>query len=124
MRGCGACRLCPVDSGSLGPLIKAIEPSEVMHMLTRRVLETVDGQIRRWNDQGEPVRVSVNVSVQDLHERRFLDELAELVRQHSIQPRQLSVEITERMLISDLPRVTTGADAHTGVGTSQPGAHH
>jgi predicted signal transduction protein with EAL and GGDEF domain len=92
-------------------LIKAIEPSEVMHMLTKHVLETVAGQIRRWNDQGEPVRVSVNVSVQDLHERHFLDELAEVVRRHSIAPRQLIVEITERMLISDLPRVTNVARA-------------
>ncbi|HEX5997408.1 MAG TPA: GGDEF domain-containing phosphodiesterase [Jiangellales bacterium] len=92
-------------------LIKAIEPSEVMHMVTRHVLETVADQIRRWNEQGEPVRVSVNVSVQDLHERHFLDELAEMVRRHGIAPSQLIVEITERMLISDLPRVTNVARA-------------
>jgi len=78
---------------------------------TGHVLETVATQIRRWNEQGEPVRVSVNVSVQDLHDRHFLEELAELVRRHGIEPRQLIVEITERMLISDLPRVTTVARA-------------
>ncbi|MEV0272389.1 GGDEF domain-containing phosphodiesterase [Hamadaea sp. NPDC050747] len=98
-------------------LIEAIEASEVMHMLTKHVLETAAVQVRRWNDQGEPIRVSVNVSAQDLHEPRFLDELADLVQRHGIAPRQLIVELTERMLISDLPRVTSVAHALARQGT-------
>jgi predicted signal transduction protein with EAL and GGDEF domain len=86
-------------------LIGAVEPSEIMHMLTRHVLTTVAEQMRHWNAHNEPLRVSVNVSVQDLHEHDFVAELGELVRAYDLPPRQLVVEITERMLISDMDRV-------------------
>jgi FOG: EAL domain len=101
-------------------LIGAVEPSEIMHMLTRHVLTTVAEQMRRWNERGEPLRVSVNVSVQDLHEPTFVAELRDLVRQYDIPPRQLVIEITERMLISDMDRVSQVARelAQHGIGLS------
>jgi predicted signal transduction protein with EAL and GGDEF domain len=101
-------------------LISAVEPSEIMHMLTRHVLTTVAEQMRRWNAHGEPLRVSVNVSVQDLHEHDFVAELSELVRAYDLPPRQLVVEITERMLISDMDRVRQVAHelGQHGVGLS------
>jgi EAL domain-containing protein (putative c-di-GMP-specific phosphodiesterase class I) len=101
-------------------LIDAIEPSGIMHLLTRRVLEMVAAQARQWNEQGEPRRVSMNVSVQDLHDPTFVDDLAGIVRDAGIDPRQLTIEITERMLIADLARVTQTANAlsRLGVGLS------
>jgi len=101
-------------------LIDAVEPSEIMHMLTRHVLATVADQMRRWNARGEPLRVSVNVSVQDLHQPNFVAELSDLVRRYDLPPRQLVIEITERMLISDVDRVTHVAHelAHRGIGLS------
>ena len=101
-------------------LIGAIEPSEIMHMLTRHVLATVAEQMRRWNAQGEPLRVSVNVSVQDLHEADFVAELSAMVREYDLAPRQLVIEITERMLITDMDRVNQVAHelAQYGIGLS------
>jgi diguanylate cyclase (GGDEF)-like protein len=101
-------------------LIDAIEPSGIMHLLTRRVLEMVAAQARQWNEQGEPRRVSMNVSVQDLHDPNFVDDLAGIVHDAGIDPRQLTIEITERMLIADLARVTQTANAlsRLGVGLS------
>jgi predicted signal transduction protein with EAL and GGDEF domain len=97
-------------------LIEAVETSEIMHMLTRHVLDSVAAQLRRWNDQGEHFRASVNISVQDLHEPRFVSEIGDLVREHGIAPRQLVVEITERMLVSDAGRVRQVADGLIGQG--------
>jgi predicted signal transduction protein with EAL and GGDEF domain len=101
-------------------VIEAIEPTEIMHLLTQHVLERVAAQVRRWNEQGEQIRVSVNVSVGDLHGPDFVDELGELVRKHDIPTQQLLIEITERMLISDLPRVieVAGTLVGSGVGLS------
>jgi len=101
-------------------LIESIEPSEVMHALTWHVLESVAAQVRRWNEQGEQIRVSVNVSVQDLHQPDFVDDLGGLIRRHGIPPRQLVMEITERLLISDIERVSEVARmlADHGVGLS------
>jgi predicted signal transduction protein with EAL and GGDEF domain len=101
-------------------LIEAIEPSEVMHLLTRHVLETVAAQVRRWNDRGEQVRVSVNVSVQDLHEPDFMAELSDLVGRHGIDPSHLVIEVTESMLITDMSRVAqvAGMLSQQGIGLS------
>jgi diguanylate cyclase (GGDEF)-like protein len=101
-------------------LIESIEPSEIMHELTVHVLHRVADQMRRWNEQGEPLRVSVNVSVQDLHRPDFVAELGRLVDEHGIPPSQLAIEITERMLISDIERVgrVARALAERGLGLS------
>src|SRR5690606_37682989 len=86
-------------------LIDAIEASEVMHMLTRHVVQTVAAQMRVWTDEGRPLRTAVNVSVQDLHEPGFVDELGEVIRTHGVEASHLIVEITERMLMTDAPLV-------------------
>jgi predicted signal transduction protein with EAL and GGDEF domain len=101
-------------------LIAAIEPSEIMHMLTQHILRTVVAQLRRWDEQGEPLRVSINVSVQDLHEPTFVAEVNDMIRQHEVAPELLVVEITERMLISDMDRVSQVARdlEQCGVGLS------
>jgi EAL domain-containing protein (putative c-di-GMP-specific phosphodiesterase class I) len=101
-------------------LIESIEPSEIMHRLTWHVLDSVAGQMHRWNERGEQLRVSVNVSVQDLHRPNFVDDVGALVRRHGIAPHQLVLEITERLLISDVERVSDVARvlAKQGVGLS------
>jgi diguanylate cyclase (GGDEF)-like protein len=101
-------------------LIEAVEASEIMHTLTWHVLDSVAAQLRRWNDQGEHLRASVNVSVQDLHEPHFASEIGALVRKHRIAPHQLVVEITERMLMADAGRIKHVADGliQQGVGLS------
>jgi diguanylate cyclase (GGDEF)-like protein len=105
--------LVPTDE-----LIESIEPSEVMHMLTRHMLEVVTAQLRRWNDKGLALRAAVNVSVRDLHEPHFVDELGELIRRQDIRPAQLTIEITERTLIKDAERVAHVATALTGLGVA------
>jgi EAL domain-containing protein (putative c-di-GMP-specific phosphodiesterase class I)/GGDEF domain-containing protein len=101
-------------------LIEAVEPSEVMHELTQHVLQTVVAQMRRWNEQGESFRVSANVSIQDLHQADFAQELGNLLRRHGIADRRLLVEITETTLIADTERVSRAARtlAKQGVGLS------
>ncbi|HEY7224762.1 MAG TPA: GGDEF domain-containing phosphodiesterase [Micromonosporaceae bacterium] len=101
-------------------LIESIEPSEVMHLLTTHVLETVAAQIRAWNHQDQPLRAAVNVSVQDLQDPGFVDQVGALVRRHGIPPEQLTIEITERMLVLDAPRVSRVCDElkRLGIGLS------
>jgi predicted signal transduction protein with EAL and GGDEF domain len=101
-------------------LIEAVEASEIMHMLTQHVVDSVAAQLRRWNEQGDQYRASVNISVQDLHEPQFVSEIGDLIRKHGIESRQLVVEITERMLVSDAGRVKQVADGlvRQGVGLS------
>jgi diguanylate cyclase len=96
--------------------VAAIETSAVMHQLTLRVLDEAAGQMRRWNDRGRPTRVAVNVSVRDLHAAEFVDELSALVARHGVPASQLTIEVTERMVISADPLVVEAAERIRALG--------
>jgi diguanylate cyclase (GGDEF)-like protein len=97
-------------------LIEAVEPSEVMHLLTRHVLDAVAAQLREWNEAGLRIRTAVNVSVQDLHQPGFADEVAAVLDSHRLRTSQLTIEITERMLITGDTRVSRAASEIAGLG--------
>lgn len=101
-------------------LIEAVEASEVMHLLTRHVLRVAVGTLRRWQENGRPLKMAVNVSVQDLHNTGFADELGALLSASGIPPSLLTIEVTERMLMTDAPRVAqvAGVLRSHGVGLS------
>jgi predicted signal transduction protein with EAL and GGDEF domain len=101
-------------------LIEAVEPTEVMHLLTMHVLRSVLQQMQQWTDEGYLLRVSVNISVQDLHVPSFSAELATLIDRCGIPATRLTIEITERMLATDAPDVrrTAGELTRLGVGLS------
>ena len=100
-------------------VIQAVESTQVMRLLTRHVMESVADQLRRWNEQGTYVRASVNVSVQDLHDPGFVSELDEVLGSRGIEPAQIVIEITERMIIDDARTAQAVEDlTKLGVGLS------
>lgn len=101
-------------------LLEAVEPTEVMHLLTRHVLARVVAQIRDWNDRGLRVRVSANVSVRDLRAPGFIDEIRQLLGTYRVPPTELAIEITERLLLTDAERVVRACEdiVRLGVGLS------
>ena len=84
--------------------IPAAERTRVMGQLTRWLLTTVIRQVRQWCQQGNPTRVSVNVSVWDLHDTRLAEDVGELLRAWEVEPRLLRVEVTENVLLPDVAR--------------------
>ena len=50
---------------------------------------------RRWQDQGHPVQVSVNLSARQLDRPHIADEVAEIVADARLDPGRLEIEITE-----------------------------
>jgi EAL domain-containing protein (putative c-di-GMP-specific phosphodiesterase class I) len=86
-------------------LIRVAEHSPVMRLLTRRVLQLVVEQLAAWGPAADGLRVSVNVSVRDLHSEELADWIAELLITHGIAPHRLQLEITEGALMADPRRV-------------------
>jgi diguanylate cyclase len=101
-------------------LIEAIEHSEVMHLLTARVIETVTSQLGAWKRQGMTTRASINVSINDIHRENFINDIDSGLRKNDLTPTQFTVEITEGVLTSDLGRVQRAAERirARGVGLS------
>jgi predicted signal transduction protein with EAL and GGDEF domain len=97
-------------------LVTAIESTEVMRLLTRHVLATVVAQIRDWNAQNVPLRVAINVSVNDLHDPDFIPHLRRTMREEGVPARQLTVEITEGILVADTNQVMRAAADLTELG--------
>lgn len=88
-------------------LIKVAEPSSVMRLLTRWVLEQAVQRVATWADAGVRLRVAVNVSVRDLHSGDIVEEIDELLTRYGVAPHRLQLEITESALMADPHRVIT-----------------
>jgi predicted signal transduction protein with EAL and GGDEF domain len=106
------------DWGTVTPeaLLEAVEPSDVMHLLTAHILNRTAAQLRAWNDQGFRMRAAVNASVHDFHESSFVEEIDAAIRTYGIHPAQLTIEITERIAVSGDVLVARTADAVAGLG--------
>src|SRR5690606_23676894 len=105
---------------STAELIQAVEPSEVMQLLTWRVIDDVVAQLSEWRATGLDIRAAVNVSARDLYDESFERRLASVLAGHVVEPTRLKIEITERTMLAGsahLLQVTRNISA-TGVGLS------
>ncbi len=86
-------------------LIRVAEPSSVMRLLTRWVVEEAVIQLAKWSASGLQVRMAVNVSVRDLHTGAIVEQIEELLARYDVEPYRLQLEITESALMADPHRV-------------------
>ncbi len=100
-------RWCHPTRGPVSPedLIKVAEPSSVMRLLTRWVLDQAVQKLAEWEADGMRLRIAVNVSVRDLHTGEIVEQIEELLLQHGVHPGALQLEITESALMADPNRV-------------------
>jgi predicted signal transduction protein with EAL and GGDEF domain len=100
--------------------IPLAEHSGQMRDLTRWVIDAALDRARAWRDHGHPLRMSVNVSVQDLLDVNFPGEVAAALAWHEVDPSALVLEVTETSVMSDRVRVSDvlGRLGEIGVGLS------
>jgi diguanylate cyclase (GGDEF)-like protein/PAS domain S-box-containing protein len=70
------------------------------------VLRASCEQVRRWNDLGREVSVSVNVSSRELREPAFAASVAATLATTGVAPELLTLEVTETVLLDDLDQAT------------------
>jgi EAL domain-containing protein (putative c-di-GMP-specific phosphodiesterase class I) len=99
--------------------IPIAEGGELIIELDTWVLATAARQISAWSTDPQlaGLKVSVNVSARHLLSRRLPDHLRAVLADTGIDPRQLTIEITETMLIDDLGTVAAELDAVRQLGT-------
>jgi diguanylate cyclase (GGDEF)-like protein len=85
--------------------IAVAEQTGLIQQLTRYVLRTALTQRQSWAECGMDLRVSVNVSVNDLESPDFVFETARLVRETNTPPRRLTLEITETQALERPERI-------------------
>ncbi len=69
--------------------------------LTQWVLNSVFAQLAQWQRQGIDIQVAINISAQDLNHPEFQSSLQAAAKRHKLQPRFVTLELTERDLMSN-----------------------
>jgi predicted signal transduction protein with EAL and GGDEF domain len=92
--------------GPVGPLefVPFAEESGLIVPIGRWVLDQACRQVARWRRQGIDIRLSVNVSARQLQAPRLVESVATTLRAHHLDPRHLTIELTESVLIDDADR--------------------
>jgi diguanylate cyclase (GGDEF)-like protein len=86
---------------SPGEFIPVAEESGLIHPLGTWALRAACLQARAWHDQDLPMRLSVNLSVQQLEQENWVSVVEHALADSGLQPRFLDLEITESVIISN-----------------------
>jgi diguanylate cyclase (GGDEF)-like protein/PAS domain S-box-containing protein len=93
------------------------EETNLILQLGDWVLNRVCADYRAWQRSiPSPCRVSLNLSLRQLQQRRFLDQVRDTFRAHGVSPTSLELEITETTLMEDPERTVRILDALYGMG--------
>jgi diguanylate cyclase (GGDEF)-like protein len=93
------------------------EETNLILQLGDWVLNRVCADYRAWQRSvPSPCRVSLNLSLRQLQQRRFLDKVRDTFRAHGVSPTSLELEITETTLMEDPERTIRILDALYGMG--------
>ncbi|MBB2940407.1 diguanylate cyclase (GGDEF)-like protein [Actinoplanes lutulentus] len=77
------------------------ESADLMGRITALVLELAIRQAREWHAEGLEISVAVNLSVSDLRDPGFPDQIAELLHRYALPTSALELEVTESVLMTD-----------------------
>lgn len=104
---CGAEALVRWEHDELGWLtpddfIPAAEQSGTIVHLTRFVLAATVKQCNEWRQSGHSLQVSVNLSSRDLQDEYLPYYILQLLKEHEVAPKLLTLEITENSVMEDL----------------------
>ena len=84
--------------------IPVAQETGLIKPLTRYVLAQALAQCRAWDVDGLELAVAVNVSMRNLMDLEFPDEVGELLAESGIAPTRLELEITESNIATDAAR--------------------
>ncbi|MFN8078163.1 MAG: EAL domain-containing protein [Kineosporiaceae bacterium] len=103
---------------SPGEFIPVAERTGLIHELTLYVLDRALAQVRAWHDVGLSLGVSVNLPPQVLRDVEWPVKVVEMLHRHDVQPRWLTLEITESGIMTDPERMISILRELTSTGVS------
>jgi EAL domain-containing protein (putative c-di-GMP-specific phosphodiesterase class I) len=103
----GAEALVRWRSGDLGVVspsrfIPTLEDTGLIIDVGEWVLRTACGQIGTWTRNGSVFPVSVNLSLIQFRHKYLVSMVADAIKQHKLDPRHLTLEVTESICIQDM----------------------
>ena len=92
------------EMGSISPavFIPIAEKIGIINTIGEWVLLEACKQLKSWHDQGFPkIRVAVNISVNQLRNPSFVDQVETILQKTGLKPEYLELEITESVAIKE-----------------------
>lgn len=82
--------------------IPAAERTGLVHAITAWVLKTALRQAKTWKDQGLRLNLAVNISMSNLREPNFFDQVVRELQLNSLAPGDITLEVTESAAMLDV----------------------
>ncbi|WP_394778031.1 EAL domain-containing protein [Undibacterium sp.] len=91
------------DLGEISPtqFIPIAEETGVIVAIGNWVMATAIRQAAKWNQGGQVLRVSINVSALQFQQSDFVDNLAAALKEAGLAPDRIELELTESILVKD-----------------------
>ncbi|MEE9250217.1 MAG: EAL domain-containing protein, partial [Alphaproteobacteria bacterium] len=96
--------------------IALAEQIGLIRQLTRWVLNTALRQAAAWHRKGFAIAVSVNLSPRNLHEDDLSETIGGLLERYGVEPRHLTLEITESAIMVDPTRALKVIERLSAIG--------
>ncbi|RFF28379.1 MULTISPECIES: EAL domain-containing protein [unclassified Wenzhouxiangella] len=95
------------EHGVVSPyaFIETIEENGLVGKLTRTMVDKATGWCRSWRDGGHDVSIAINVSIHSLANLGLAERLTQDVVRQGLEPRHVTVEITETVAMTDVGKV-------------------
>ena len=95
------------ERGLIGPddFVALVEQAGLCKPFTNLILDKALGQCAKWQQAGYHIPVSVNLSIKNLHDLDFPDDVDILLHKWQVKPEMLLLEITESSIVVDQERV-------------------
>jgi diguanylate cyclase (GGDEF)-like protein len=108
------------ERGVIGPeeFIRIAEESGMIQTLGARVLRDACRQVMAWHRQNMMLRLSVNLSVQQLQHDNWLSVVEDALRTSGLAPHYLDLEITESVIITHHERAVATLEKLKQMGVS------
>lgn len=95
------------DKGMIPParFIPILEQAGLIYRLDANIWEMAAKQLAEWKQKGrEDLHISVNISAQDQYHIDIFETMKGLVEKYEINPRNLKLEITESIFITEVDK--------------------
>jgi len=106
--------------GLIGPaeFVSIAEESGLIVPLGRWALREACRQASAWCESGCPMSVAVNVSAIELRSKDFLEHATKVLRETGLDPRYLQLELTESILMRQVPSAVEMLQALRALGVT------
>ena len=102
---------------SPGEFIPLAEYLGLINPIGNHVLEQACLALKHWNESGHPYyKVNVNLSVVQLLQNDIAETVEEIINRTGINPRNLTLEVTESLAINDMTRMKRILDSIKALG--------